>query len=85
MPEFKPFPVADKIADLLVDLTNLPREEACQPCNVRHFFNDAASQIEKAPVEREDRKIQFDNIEVEISILRPIGSKGKKLPVILFL
>ncbi|KAI8644978.1 alpha/beta hydrolase fold-domain-containing protein [Parasitella parasitica] len=42
-------------------------------------------QIEAAPVEKEDREIVYNNIQVNISILRPLGSRDKVLPVIMFL
>ncbi|CEP14669.1 hypothetical protein [Parasitella parasitica] len=86
MPEYKPFPLAPKITAVIKSVYNIESDqEACQPRIVRDFFDKAAEQIEAAPVEKEDREIVCNNIKVNISILRPLGSKDKVLPVVMFL
>ncbi|GAN02440.1 esterase [Mucor ambiguus] len=86
MPEYKPFPLAPKAAEIIKSVYNIESdEEACQPRIVRDFFDKATEQIETSPVEKEDREITHNNIKVNISILRPVGSKDKVLPVIMFL
>lgn len=86
MQKFKPFPLHPKMTALIKSQYNIQdNDEANQPYNVRKFFKEAAAIIEAPKVEKEDREIVYNNIKVSISILRPIGSKDKVLPVILFL
>lgn len=86
MTNYKPFPLAPKIVDIIKDIYDLKSEkEACQPAIVRDFFDKASAVVEAAPVEKQDLEIEFDHVKVHISILRPLGSKDKVLPVIMYL
>jgi hypothetical protein len=86
MTKYKPFPLTPKIISLLKSVSGIQDDdEACQPAVVREFFDEAAAQFDAAEVEREDREIIYNHIKVNISILRPPGSKDKVLPVIMFL
>jgi acetyl esterase len=86
MTKYKPFPLSPKIIPLLKSISGIEDDdEACQPAVVRKFFDQAAAQFDAAEVERQDREILYNHIKVNISILRPSGSKNKVLPVIMFL
>ncbi|KAG2230142.1 alpha/beta hydrolase fold-domain-containing protein [Thamnidium elegans] len=60
-------------------------EEACQPAISRRFLNKMF-EVKNAPeVEKQDLVIQHDGLKVSVSILRPLGSQDKVLPVLMFL
>lgn len=86
MTKYKAFPIGPKLIPLLKSVSGIEDvEEACQPAVVREFFDQAATQIDAAEVERQDREIIHNDVKVRISILRPPGSKENVLPVIMFL
>jgi acetyl esterase len=84
--KYEPFPLNEKVVDIIKGMYEIPTtEDACQPHIVRDFFDKAAAMIKTAEVEKEDREIEFNHIKVNISILRPHGSKDKVLPVVIYL
>lgn len=84
--KYEPFPLVDKVVDIIKGMYDIPNtEDACQPNIVRDFFDKVAAMVEVAEVEKEDREIEFNKIKVNISILRPVGSKDKVLPVVMYL
>lgn len=87
MVTYKPVPTAPRILEMIKEVYGLDSvEEAGQPKYIREFSDQAlAAMIETAAVEKQDLEIEFNSIKVNISILRPPGSKDKILPVIMFL
>lgn len=60
-------------------------EEACQPAIVREFLNEMFEVKNVPEVEKQDLVIEHGGLKVSISILRPLGSQDKILPVIMYL
>ncbi|KAI8049797.1 alpha/beta hydrolase fold-domain-containing protein [Gilbertella persicaria] len=60
-------------------------EEACEPHNVRIFFDHMSAMTIAPEVEKQDMEINANGYKIHISVLRPIGSKDTVLPVILFI
>ncbi|GAA5815939.1 hypothetical protein MFLAVUS_009458 [Mucor flavus] len=83
---YKPVPTAPRFLEAIKDIYGLTTdEEAGQPKYVREFTDQASAMVESSAVEKQDLEIVFNNIKVNISILRPVGSKDKVLPVIMYL
>jgi HSP20 family molecular chaperone IbpA len=85
--EYEPFPLSAEMLKTFKMIGNIPTdEEATRPSVVRKFFDDIAASTMPVPeVEKQDLDIEMNNIKVNISILRPVGTKDKVLPTILFL
>lgn len=86
MVKYDPMPMQPKVIEAIkstYDITD--DEEAAQPRLVREFFHAVSANIEVAKVDKQDIDIEMNNIKVNISILRPVNSKDKVLPIILFL
>lgn len=83
---YKPFPLVPHMLQLLKETYELKTdEEAGQPAIFRDFVDKSSAMIEVAAVEKQDLEIEWNQIKLSISVLRPVGSKQKVLPIILFL
>jgi hypothetical protein len=82
----RPFPIPLELLSAIKSKYNIESDdEANQIDTIRRFLDDMAGQTEVPKVNRQDFIIVRNNINVNISILRPPESKDKVLPVILFL
>ncbi|KAG2212734.1 hypothetical protein INT47_000711 [Mucor saturninus] len=84
---YKPFPLTPQIIHLLKETYGLKTdEEAGQPAVFRDFVDTSSAMMSTAAeVEKQDMKIELGGIHVSISVLRPVRSGQKILPIILFL
>jgi hypothetical protein len=81
----KPIPLSPYRLEIIKKSYGLSTdEEACQPSVLRELY-EKTSTGQSDEVVKEDRMIEMNNIKVKISIIRPVGSEDKELPVILFL
>jgi acetyl esterase len=82
----KPFPINPGfLAAIKSTLSIESDEDASQVTTIRKFLDEMACQVKVPKVDREDRIIEYGDIKVKISILRPVGSKDEVLPVVLFM
>lgn len=83
---YKPYPLTPDIVSVLKDTYQLATdEEVSQPAIFRDFVDKSCASIDASPVDKQDLEIEFNHIKVNISILRPVGSEQKIIPVILYL
>lgn len=86
MTKYEPMPMQPKVIEAIKSAYNITSdEEAGQPHLVREFFHAVSANIEVAKVEKQDIDIEMNNVKVNISILRPVDSKDKVLPTIVYL
>ncbi|CAO3698765.1 unnamed protein product [Rhizopus stolonifer] len=78
-------PLNPETIKVVSDVLGIPAEEACVLENYRRFTNIMTNPSTNALVYKEKRRIKFNDIEVKITIVRPIGREDEILPVILYL
>ncbi len=82
----KPFPLEPKYATKIKSIFDLATDsEATNPIILRSIADTLLTPTETTEVERDDRKIEFNGVKVNITVLRPLGSKDKELPVVLYM
>jgi hypothetical protein len=82
----RPFPTNPAFIAAIKSTFNIDSDqEASQVETIRRFSDEMASQVKVPKVDRQDLTIEQGDIKVNISILRPVGSKDEILPVLLYM